>query len=339
MHVAVRADGGPSLGYGHLVRTSALATQLLAAGHEVTYATTTPDSIRDDSPDGFETVALPDRANPAPFVEWLEAARPDVVFTDAYPVDTDYQRAVREHVSLVVLQDDSRYAVCADAFVNGNLYANDLDYEFVGGEPRTCLGPDYALLRDDISRLAADDPPWRKRPARALVTMGGSDVAKVTPTAVRAFDGTALCVEVVVGPGFSERQERAVREAARDISTTVEVVRDPPDLPERMFQADFAVSTASTTTYELLALGTPIVSRPVVDNQSLIARALEARDAALVLGRDDGEAAFGRAIETYVTDPELRRTHRERGRELVDGQGTERVAAEILSITQPNHDT
>ncbi|NLV11592.1 UDP-2,4-diacetamido-2,4,6-trideoxy-beta-L-altropyranose hydrolase [Halomicrobium mukohataei] len=332
MHVAVRADGGPSLGYGHLVRTSALATRLLVAGHEVTYATTTPDPIRDDCPDGVETVVLPDRADPAPFVEWLETARPDVVFTDTYPVDTDYQRAIREHVSLVVLQDDSRHAVCADAFVNGNLYADDLDYEFVGGEPRTCLGPDYALLRDDISRLAADDPPWRGRAERALVTMGGSDVAEVTPTAIRAFDGTALRVEAVVGPGFSEQQECEVRGAARDISTVVEVVRDPPDLPERMFRADFAVSTASTTTYELLALGTPIVSCPVVDNQSLIAQALEARDSALVLERDDDEAAFGRAIETYVTDPELRRTHRERGRELVDGQGAERVAQVLCDV-------
>lgn len=332
MHVAVRADGGPSIGYGHLVRTSALATRLLVAGHEVTYATTTPDPVRDDCPDGVETVVLPDRADPAPFVEWLETARPDVVFTDAYPVDTDYQRAIREHVSLVVLQDDSRHAVCADAFVNGNLYADDLDYEFVGGEPRTCLGPDYALLRDDISRLAADVPPWREQSEHALVTMGGSDVAEVTPTAIRAFDGTALRVEAVVGPGFSEQQECEVRGAARDISTVVEVVRDPPDLPERMFRADFAVSTASTTTYELLALGTPIVSCPVVDNQSLIAQALEARDSALVLERDDGEAAFGRAIETYVTDAELRRTHRERGRELVDGQGAERVARVLCDV-------
>ena len=50
-------------------------------------------------------------------------------------------------------------------------------------------------------------------------------------------------------------------------SSDVHVVRDPPDLPERMFQADFAVTTASTTTYELLALGTPIISIPVADNQ------------------------------------------------------------------------
>lgn len=48
-----------------------------------------------------------------------------------------------------------------------------------------------------------------------------------------------------------------------------------------MFQADIAVSTANTT-YELLALGTPFVSVPVVANQESIAGALRERDTASV---------------------------------------------------------
>jgi spore coat polysaccharide biosynthesis predicted glycosyltransferase SpsG len=86
------------------------------------------------------------------------------------------------------------------------------------------------------------------------------------------------------------------------------------------------VSTASSTVYELLALGTPIVCQPIVDNQDLIAVALEDRSAATVLERNDGEEAFRRAIKEYVDDPTFRRERRELGRDLVDGDGTERVA-------------
>jgi hypothetical protein len=32
------------------------------------------------------------------------------------------------------------------------------------------------------------------------------------------------------------------------------------------------------------------------------------------------------AIETYVNDPDIRRERRSRGRRLIDGRGTERVA-------------
>jgi spore coat polysaccharide biosynthesis predicted glycosyltransferase SpsG len=115
------------------------------------------------------------------------------------------------------------------------------------------------------------------------------------------------------------------------VSADVRVVLDPDDLPERMFQADFAVTTASTTTYELLALGTPIISLPVVDNQKLIAEALQEHAAATVLKDTAGVNAFSDAIGGYVSDRSLRRKRRETGRDLVDGRGVDRVLWKVLS--------
>lgn len=334
MHLTIRADGGPEIGYGHLVRSGALAEKLLEQGHTVTVATTTPDAVREVFPTAVETVDLPSRDDPESFVAWLESARPDAAFTDAYPVDTAYQRAVRERVPLAVLQDDARHAVCADLFVNYNLHASTLDYEFVGRAPETCLGPAYVPLRREIRTRASDDPPWRDPPERAIVTMGGSDMARLTPTAVKAFDGFDLRVDTIVGPGCSDRQERAVRKSADAVSADVRVVRDPADLPERLFQADIAVSTASSTTYELLALGTPMVAVPVADNQRPIADALADRNLATVLRGHEGPAVadFRDAIEGYVDDSECRRDRRERGQNLVDGRGTWRLRAELLSL-------
>ena len=331
--VVIRADGGPAIGYGHLIRSSALAEDLLAAGQTVTVATTTPDAAQAVFPDTADTVELPSGGDAAPFVNWLQTATPDIVFTDAYPVDTAYQQAVRQQVPLAVLQDDARHAVCADLFANGNLYAPDLEYEFVGAPPETCLGTDYVLLRREIQELAATEPPWRDRPERAIITMGGSDIGELTPTVVRAFGRLDLRVDAIVGPGCSERQERAVRTAATETDADVVVTRDPDDLVERMLLADIGVSTASSTTYELLALGTPLVSIPVVDNQEPIATALRQRDAATVLQRGDGEAAFRSAITEYVRKTELRRRRRQEGRQLVDGGGTNRVAAAITELT------
>jgi spore coat polysaccharide biosynthesis predicted glycosyltransferase SpsG len=285
-------------------------------------------------PDTVDTVELPVRDDPAPFVEWLETETPDLVFTDAYPIDTEYQRAIREHVPLAVLQDDARHAVCADLFVNGNLYAAHLDYEFVGQEPETCLGPDYVLLRSEIRDRSASESPFRNPPKRAIVTMGGSDIAELTPAVIRAFDGFELRADAIVGPGFSDEQELEVRTAAENVSSEVRVVRDPDDLAERMFLADFAVSTASSTVYELLALGTPIVCQPIADNQELIAGALHEREAAIVLERGAGEDAFRRAIGEYVIDASLRRKRYKRGRDLVDGQGTERIVDHIYELSK-----
>lgn len=336
MHLTVRADGGSEIGFGHLVRTSAIANEILARNNQVTYATTTPEAVRQVAPDEVEIVTLRSRENPDPFINWLQKAQPDIVFTDAYPVDTAYQQAVRRQTPLAVLADDTRYKICADLLINGNLYANDLEYEFTEPLPDRLLGPEYVPLRDQVCEFVKCTPPWREYPKRALVTMGGSDMAGLTPTVLRAFDGYDLTVDAIVGPGFSETLEHEIRATADEVSTEVHVTRDPDNLPKRMFEADFAVSTASTTTYELLALGTPIISRPVVDNQDPIATALEVQDAAIVLDRDDEEPAFRRAIETYADDATLRRNRRERGRELVDGKGTDRIVTELLTLASEN---
>lgn len=334
MHAVVRVDGGPEIGYGHLIRSNALTEKFLNRDHRVTIATTTPQTARSIFSETVEMTELPSRGDPEPFVEWLNANFPDAVFSDSYPVDTDYQRAIRDQVPLAVLQDDDRHAVCADLFVNGNLYAANLDYDFVGDEPELCLGTDYVLLRREIRERADDEPPWREQPERVVVMMGGSDIANLMPTVVRAFDGFDIHVDAIVGPGFSDTQEHSIRTAAEEVSAEVSVARDPNDLVDRMFQADFAVSTASSTTYELLALGTPIISVPVADNQEPIARSLRERDAADVLERGANREEFRNSVQTYVSTPEPRRAYRNLGQQLVDCRGTERICSEILSIAE-----
>ncbi len=332
--IVLRVDGGPQIGYGHLIRTSSLAEELLTQNNTITVATATPKSAESVFPDQVDIIKLPSRDDPKPFVQWLATSSPDAVFIDAYPVDTSYQQAIREHAPLAVLQDDARHAVCADFFTNGNLYATDLDYEFVGDPPKTCFGTEYVLLRRQIRELVANEPPWREQPERAIITMGGSDIGRLTPTVVRAFDGLDLRVDAIVGPGCSDAQEQAVRTAATETDADVRVTRDPDDLVDRMFEADIAVSTASSTTYELLALGTPIVSIPTVDNQESIAAALRQRDAATVLKCSDSEDAFRNAITEYVRDTGLRRRRRQKGRQLADGGGTERVATVITELVK-----
>ncbi|MEY7849456.1 UDP-2,4-diacetamido-2,4,6-trideoxy-beta-L-altropyranose hydrolase [Natrarchaeobius sp. A-rgal3] len=332
MHLVIRADGGPSIGFGHLFRSTTIAEKFGRNDSRVTYATTTPSSVERVCPAEVEIVELHSRSDPDPFVEWLVDVEPDIVVSDAYPVDTPYQQAVREYVPLVVISDDTRHAVNADILINGNLYAKNLQYEFVENEPLQCVGPAYALLREPFQLLAGRDPPWRTEPERALVTMGGSDTTNRTPAVIQAFDGLSIRVDAIVGPGFSNEQEWELRDVANNVSADVRLERDPDDLSTRMFRADFAVCTASTTTYELLAIGTPIVCQPIADNQDRIATALSERDVATILERDANVDSIRRAITAYTTDETLRRERREIGQTLVDGRGADRVTTAMQTL-------
>mgnify|MGYP006282562151 CR=1 FL=1 len=329
MYVVVRADGGPEIGYGHLVRTGALASELLSRGHEVTYATTTPDHVREVCPDSVDTVTISSREDPAPVREFVRDCA-DVTVVDSYLADGEYQRELRTVTPLAVIADDTRHQIAADILINGNLYAPELAYETIGEEPEWCLGPKYILLRPEITAHASKDLPWREPPTRAIVTMGGSDVKELTPTVIRAFDGFDLRVDAIVGPGCTTEQEQAIHNAALACSADVRVARDPDDLVDRMAQADFGVSTASSTTYELLALGTPIVSISIVDNQEPIAAALRDRDMAIVLERQIDTSTIMRAVKKYIQNPDCREKKQKRGKSLVDALGTRRVVSKLI---------
>jgi spore coat polysaccharide biosynthesis predicted glycosyltransferase SpsG len=162
--------------------------------------------------------------------------------------------------------------------------------------------------------------------------MGGSDIGNLTPTAVRAFDGFDIHVDTIVGPGFSDAQEQSIRAAAKEVFAEVSVARDPSDLVDRMFQADFAVSTSSSTTYELLALGTPIISVPVADNQKPIAAALQKHDIATVHNCIEGRKKLQNTIEEYITDDKRLYERRKGGEKLVDCKGAERITECIIGL-------
>jgi spore coat polysaccharide biosynthesis predicted glycosyltransferase SpsG len=166
--------------------------------------------------------------------------------------------------------------------------------------------------------------------------MGGGDTTNQTPTVIDAFDGFDISLDIIVGPGFSETQEQTIRTTANSVSPKTHIVCDPDDLPARMFDADIAVTTASSTTYELLALQTPLVAIPVVDNQEPIATALEEHDVATVLKCGAKVNAFSQAIEEYLSDSVVRRNRWERGPKIVDGNGTVRVADAICSYVTPS---
>jgi spore coat polysaccharide biosynthesis predicted glycosyltransferase SpsG len=66
----------------------------------------------------------------------------------------------------------------------------------------------------------------------------------------------------------------------------------------------------------------------------MIAETLENRDMASVVNAGEENPGFRRSIDRYISDTSLRKRYSEAGRELVDGYGTERIYAEVISMAQ-----
>lgn len=333
MHLAIRADGGSTIGYGHLVRSSALATEFLSRGHEVTFATQTPEAVEEVCPAEIDVHEF-GRPDPETLVSWLDRRKPEVVVLDVPCVDTEYQAVVYDAVpTAVTIQDDDQHTVCADMVVNGNVFAPALNYDWIGSEPRWCLGSNYLLMRRVFRECQCEIYRLEETPKRGLLTMGGSDVRATTPTALRAFGDIGLDVDVIIGPGFTSDNRTEIRRISHNLECHVELHINPNDrrLVDLMSQAGVAVSATGTTVYELLARGTPTIGIPQSDNQVPVANALAEHGALRALRLGDSTDRIGEELAKVVNDTSLRQSLQRAGLDLVDGRGTERVCEVILA--------
>ena len=201
MRVMVRVDAGPTIGIGHAMRCSTLASALVRAGHEVEVVarSLTPLMVDRFEQLGAKITTTLDR--PAEFRQILEHADPDVVVVDGYDLGTDLETAARSTRVLVVIDDNGELPVTlADIVVNQNLHAKDLDYDQTG-RTKFLLGPKYALLRPDLLSVrrpqsSTDSPDGAV--SSVLVSFGGNrpkgiDIADASTSVGLAEPGNDLC--------------------------------------------------------------------------------------------------------------------------------------------------
>src|SRR5437773_10646064 len=119
--------------------------------------------------------------------------------------------------------------------------------------------------------------------------MGASDLESVIPAVLRAMrlvdiDGVEL--SVVVGPGNPNGE--LLEQAAARAKGLIRLCRNVTNIPELMSWADFAVSAAGSTCWELCLLGLPSAVIDIAENQRPIAQALGQDGTAIHLGSGHG---------------------------------------------------
>jgi len=337
MNLLFRTDATVAMGTGHAMRclalaqacqdgggkalfacsqlTTAVAQRLHAEDIEIARVKTTPGSIED----AIEVSELASRRA----AEW--------VMVDGYQFNDDYHRQLREKGFKVLLIDDmgcGRY--CADLVLNPNLHATEELYRSREPQTRVLLGPRFALLRYEFQTWHH----WRReivpRPRKLLVTMGGSDPGNVT---AGVLDALALLgtdnLEVRVIVGGSSPHLTFVEKRAAAIQGSIRILRNPMNIPALMAWADVAVSAAGSTCWELCFMGLPAVLIDVAENQKRVGQELSRRGVALYAG-SSGEvtpSGIAAAIKQLLESSKVLSDMSRRGRELVDGRGTERVLA------------
>ena len=337
MSVLIRADVGPAVGTGHVMRTMALGEACCKLGARVTM-------LCGDLPGGLVQRLIScgidvhqlrnarcDSADAQETLEFANQQHADWIVLDGYGFDKSYQHAIAESDAVLMMMDDGEVADpnIVDVVLNQNVYAasDQEDQAFLGG----CK---YTLLRSEFLSAAAAEPKTiRQFARRILVTLGGCDDADWTSRVLNSlsFGGSnKLIVDVVVGAGY--RHVEALRELKRELPLTVRIHRNVDRMVDVMQRVDFAITAGGSTCYELARCGVPAIAIPVAENQVPIVEALDelgtlaAFDPAI-----DTDEQLSKLIRDLLRDPEARNRMSQAGRELVDGKGAFRIARRMAN--------
>ncbi|MEQ2009883.1 MAG: hypothetical protein ABMA26_24115, partial [Limisphaerales bacterium] len=159
----LRADSGPQIGMGHVMRCLALAEPWLQAGSTVTLLTAAPSpAVRARAESlGVSLCELPappgSPADAAETIALAQSLRATWLVLDGYHFDDAFQRAVKASGLRLLVFDDTAHAAhySADFILNQNLGATAALYPHRDPTTRLLLGPRFVQLRGEFTRAAA----------------------------------------------------------------------------------------------------------------------------------------------------------------------------------------
>ena len=335
----IRADASVTIGTGHVMRCLALAQAWQDAAGNVVFAMaeSTPAIDARLRSEGMEIVHLDVSPNSLQDTRAFTALafnrRAVWAVVDGYRFDSKYQCNLKNAGLKLLLVDDLGQCehYFADMVLNQNVHAREQMYASREPSTRLLLGPRFAMLRRDFRPWGK----WRREIApngrRVLVMMGGSDPDNVTATVLQALRAVNIDgLEIIAVLGGSNPHTAFLRDSASQ-SPRIRFFKDAANMPELMAWADMAMSAAGSTCAEMCLLGLPAILIDLAENQTPVAEELRRRRAAIHLGSSKvvTVAAIAERVQSLLLSTELRLSLSQRSRELVDGEGAERVTAAI----------
>jgi len=318
MRFVLRADASQSIGAGHVMRSSAIAEELITRGEEVFFVGQISD--------------LP----------WVEERIASLGFAGIFNKSMDFISRVESDVLLL----DSYICAINDPFINPENWLHivaivdeltpnfpctlrihpGLDSEWTGNSAIPILsGPKYIPFRSSLSRNIYTGRD-QKQVLKIAVVAGGSDPHGLVNEIAKILSAMSEQFEVYL---FS--------------SSSIDTVFDSrffhvevgPRLDEVTNDVDLVLTTASTSSLEFIARGLCVGIVCAVNNQEQYYISLSQLDVAAPLGFRNTENNWDldkQKISLLINSSKLRENLTARASGLIDFNGASRIVDAIINL-------
>lgn len=318
MRYVLRADASLSIGAGHVMRSSAIAEELISRGEDVIFV----GHIRDldwvearIASLGFSQI----HSDPAKFNSNPDS---DVLILDSYEIEINNSFITLEkwlHI-IAIVDDLTPTYVCTLRIHPG------LDDKWTGNSRTPILaGPKYIPFRSTLATNLYLNS-YEKHVLKIAVVAGGSDPYGLVNEIARTLAKIPEMFEVYL---FSRSNLDSV------FDSRFHIVQVGQQLDELTRNADLILTTASTSSLEFLARGHCVGVVRAVDNQNQYYKSLGELGVATQLGyrtSDNNWELEEQKIITLVTSSELRQKLKACAMGLIDFNGASRIVDAITNL-------
>lgn len=261
--IYIRADGGNTIGLGHLIRSYALAL-MLKDNFEITFVSLQiPNDIKDEiNSNGFSSITINYED------DFLKLLSPfDVVILDHYGLNSSYQKQIKKSgCKLVCIDDLHDKEFYADLIINHTPGITSDDYQ-AQSYTQFALGLDFALLRPAFLEKAKINRKIEKTET-LFICFGGSDFKNLTERTLRLALEFQSINKIIIVTGSAFEFDKEIQILTNNNPKTVWYSRISENkMLELMELSDIAIVPSSGILLEVLSVGCKVISGMYIENQ------------------------------------------------------------------------
>lgn len=333
-----RADANEKIASGHIMRCISISKKFKNAGYETIFlvADKNPIEILEENNQKYIVLESDWKKLSIEIEKVINIFRQyqnSIYIIDTYSINKEYVMALKPYCKICYLGSKKAYLGELSTLIN---YSTDIDYEFYKKNYPTTkllLGPSFSPLREEFSNVQYKN---REKIERVLITTGNTNQDKIVEGIISAILYHAIekkyKIAIVIGTMFHDK--KSLYDLARS-SSEIEIYENIKNISQLMISSDLAISACGTTVYELAAVGLPIISFAMSEEQVKSAESLSDLGITAYCGRSyenksDCIALIKRYVQVYCDNPNKRNILSQKAKKLIDGAGCQRIVEEIV---------
>jgi len=333
-NLLIRVDADAKIGYGHFMRSLALAQAWKKQGGEVFFlAEEMPDELRAILK--IERMALYNSTGESGSqldaeltVDLAQKLKIDWVIADGYSFGGEYQKYCKNKNLNLLISDDYGHSdhYYADIVLNRGLHGRERMYRTREPYTKLLLGHEFVSLRAEFMAWRDWQREISPRGTNILVSLGGADNSRLLTKVVCAITelGETFKTKIILAQASKLKEVKCIN---------IVYLINTKNMAALMGLADIGICGGGVTLAEMAFMGLPNISIKTAPNQYSVQKYASEYGATVFLGTAAEVTAdqIAMALRALSGDKLKRQEISKAGRNLIDGCGNGRIIKHMLS--------